>query len=74
MDQDAKFCPKCGVSQVVGTPCPSCGATVGADASFCPKCGAKTGGGGAGGKKCPTCGKDLGADAKFCPACGAKIP
>ena len=73
MDQDAKFCPKCGASQVVGTPCPGCGATVPADASFCPKCGAKTGGG-AGGKKCPTCGKDLGADAKFCPACGAKIP
>jgi len=73
MDQDAKFCPKCGASQVVGTPCPSCGATVPTDATFCPKCGAKMGGG-AGGKKCPTCGKDLGADAKFCPACGAKLP
>jgi adenylate cyclase len=42
LDDDARFCPTCGLA--VSLACTSCGASLDADARFCQKCGQPVGG------------------------------
>ena len=69
MEENSKFCPKCGkpVNQMVK--CVKCGAMLQSGSKFCPQCGTAQ----ATQKTCAQCGKELKAEAKFCPECGAKV-
>ncbi|MDO4565269.1 MAG: zinc ribbon domain-containing protein [Clostridia bacterium] len=75
LNQDSRFCTKCGKRVEIEIPCANCGLMLAEGIKFCPKCGwrveqaepaAKVG------NTCKVCGKSLKEGAMFCGGCGAK--
>jgi tetratricopeptide (TPR) repeat protein len=54
------------LAPLVGSSCPSCGATIDDEQSFCASCGTQVR------QVCKICGGALSADSKFCPHCGTE--
>ncbi len=72
VEENARFCPRCGHQQLVLSQCGRCGKNLAPNASFCSKCGTPTT------LKlssslCPNCEAENVSGALFCNQCGRKL-
>jgi len=72
IDQDSRFCPRCGHQLVVLSQCHECGKNLSPNARFCSRCGTATE------EKvkeifCGECGTENMSGATFCNHCGQKL-
>jgi membrane protease subunit (stomatin/prohibitin family) len=72
VDQDGKFCPRCGHQLVVFDQCTACGKNLPPSAKFCPRCGHKASQK-PDARACAKCGAENLAGSIYCNNCGEKL-